>query len=149
MAQDCDFTVPTTVSREAKVAIRGFTLKGRNTPLPKPTDFEGWKKTQATIEEDFVDDGVMIKKQYQPQIEERKLGGVPVLDIKPKGWKKSDRVLVYTHGGAYTLFSAESILSNAVPVANDTRLRVVSVDYTLAPQAKWDKIPPQLSNPIE
>ena len=148
VAQDGDFAIPATVSKEAKEAIKGFTLKGRNTSLPKPTDLEGWKKAQADIEEDFVADGVTIKKQYQPQIEERTLGGVPVLDIKPKGWKKSDRVLVYTHGGAYTLFSAKSTLSNAVPVANDTQLRVVSVDYTLAPQAKWDKITPQLSNPI-
>ncbi len=143
MAQDGDFAVPATVSKEAKAAIRGFTFKGRNTVLPKPTDLDAWKKEQAGIEEDFVADGIAIKKQYQPQIQERKLGGVPVLDVRPKGWRKDDRVLVYTHGGAYTLFSASSTLSSAVPVANDTGLRVVSVDYTVAPQAKWDKITDQ------
>ena len=48
-------------------------------------------------------------------------------------------MLVYTHGGAYALFSASSTLSGSVPAANDTGLRVVSVDYTVAPHAKWDK----------
>lgn len=95
VAQESDFTVPTTVSDEAKVSIRGFTFEGRNAALPKPTDLDAWKKVQAGIEEDFVDDVNTIKKQYQPQIEERTLGGVPVLDIRPKGWKKTDRVLVY------------------------------------------------------
>ena len=143
MAQEGDFSIPTTVSKEAKEAIKRFTFKGLNTTLPKPSDVEGWKKMQADVEEDFVDDGITIRKQYQPQIEERTLGGVPVLDIKPKGWMKSDRVLVYTHGGAYTLFSAKSTLSCAVPVANDTQLRVVSVDFTIAPHAKWDEITDQ------
>ena len=37
---------------------------------------------------------------------ERKLGGISVLDIKPKGWKDNGKVLVYVHGGAYTFQSA-------------------------------------------
>jgi acetyl esterase/lipase len=143
MAQDGDFTAPAIVSEEAKAAIAAFSRSARNNPLPAATDLEGWKKAQAGIEEDFAEASAAVTKQYQPQIEERRLGGVPVLDIKPRGWKKDDRVLVYTHGGAYTLFSAKSTLNSAVPVANDTGLRVVSVDYTVAPQAKWDKITDQ------
>ena len=144
MAQDSDFAAPATVSKDAKAAIESFARKSRNSPLPAPTDLKGWKKAQAGIEEDFSGASEAVKKQYQPQIEDRKIGGVPVLDIKPKGWKQDDRVLVYTHGGAYTLFSAKSTLNSAVPVANDTGLRVVSVDYTVAPQAKWDKITDQV-----
>ena len=49
------------------------------------------------------------------------MGGVPVLDIKPKGWKNSRKLLVYTHGGAYALYSAKSRLMSAVPMANDNR----------------------------
>jgi len=143
MAQDDGFTVPTTVSKEAQAAIKAFSRKARNSPLPAPTDLEEWKKAQADVERDFAKEGAEVKEHYQPQIEERTLGGVPVLDIKPKGWKKNDRVLVYTHGGAYALFSARSTLSSSVPVANDTGLRVVSVDYTVAPHAKWDKVTDQ------
>jgi acetyl esterase/lipase len=44
---------------------------------------------------------------------------------------------VYTHGGAYTLQSAESTLASSALVADRTGIRVISVDYTLAPHSKW------------
>jgi epsilon-lactone hydrolase len=49
-------------------------------------------------------------------------------------------VLVYTHGGAYTLLSAYSTLGCSLLVAHETGLRVISVDYTVAPFAKYDQI---------
>src|SRR5438270_186212 len=75
-----------------------------------------------------------------PTLTERTLGGVPVLDVKPKGWRESGRVLVYTHGGAYAYFSARSTLSSSVVAADATGLRVVSVDYTVAPAGKWERV---------
>jgi epsilon-lactone hydrolase len=47
--------------------------------------------------------------------------------------------LVYTHDGAYVELSANSTLGSAVLVANTTGLRVISVDYTLAPFSKWNQ----------
>src|SRR6185436_19936614 len=85
-----------------------------------------------------------VVRTYEPSIETRRLGGVPVLDIKPRGWKKSSQVLVYTHGGAYTMYSAKSRLMSAVPMAADTGRRVISVDYTLAPHAQWTEITDQV-----
>ena len=73
MAQDGDFAAPATVSNEAKAAIAAFSRTARNNPLPAPTDLEGWKKAHAGIEEDFAEASDAVKKQYQPQIEERKL----------------------------------------------------------------------------
>ena len=144
-----DFCVPSTVSKEAASALKAFSRNERNNPLPEPTDADGWRKAQARIEKDFAGASESVKKQYQPRIEERELGGVTVLDIKPKSWNQDDRVLVYTHGGAYTLFSARSTLNSAVPVANDTGLRVVSVDYTVAPHAKWNEITDQVIEVIK
>ena len=139
-AQEDHFRAPTTISPEARQAVGAFSRKSRDNPLPKPGDIEGWKKAQAGIEPAFAPASAEVVKQYRPTIESRMLGGVPVLDIKPKNWKENTRVLVYTHGGAYTLCSAKSTLNSAVPVANDTRLRVISVDYTVAPHAKWNQI---------
>jgi acetyl esterase/lipase len=82
--------------------------------------------------------------QYQPQIEKRKLGSIPILDIKPRGWVENRKALVYTHGGAYTMYSAQSRLLSAVPMAHDTGLRVIAVDYTLAPHAKWQRTTDQV-----
>src|SRR5262249_23647527 len=85
-----------------------------------------------------------VVEKYKPRIESRKLGGVPVLDIRPQDWKETKQVLVYAHGGAYTLYSAKSRLISAVPMAHDTGRRVISVDYTLAPHAKWQEVTDQV-----
>lgn len=141
---DPDFTAPATVSAPAREAIEAFSRSSRDSPLPAPSDLDGWKKAQAGVEDAFAQDNKEVTAQYQPNITKRQLGGVPVLDIKPPGWHESDRVLVYTHGGAYTLFSASSTLTSSVPTAIDTGFRVISVDYTVAPQARWKTITDQV-----
>jgi acetyl esterase/lipase len=73
-------------------------------------------------------------------VEKQKIEGIPVLSIKPKGWKDTGKVLVHLHGGAYTLYSAHSRLPSSVPAAHATGLRVISVDYTVAPAGKWQKV---------
>ncbi len=64
----------------------------------------------------------------QPTVTNMNLGGVPVLEIKPRNWKDNGKVMVYTHGGAYTMFSAKSTLGSAALMADRTGLRVISVD---------------------
>jgi monoterpene epsilon-lactone hydrolase len=68
-----------------------------------------------------------------------RIEGIDILDIKPKDWTDNGKVLVYAHGGAYTQLSANSTLGAAVLVANATGLRVISIDYTLAPFSKWNQ----------
>ena len=57
-----------------------------------------------------------------------------------KSWVDNGKVLVYVHGGGYTILGANSTLNNSVPVANATGLRIISIDYSLAPSSKWDEI---------
>lgn len=144
-----DFSTPATISPQAQAALASLTKAARNLELPRPDDVEGWKKVQAQFEEKRAAANAAVVKQHEPKIEERKLGGVPVLDIKPKGWKESRRVLVYTHGGAYALYSSRSRLISAVPMASETGLRVISVDYTLAPHAKWQEVTSQVVSVIQ
>ena len=86
---------------------------------------------------------------YQPTVTERKLGGVPVLDIKPKDWKESREKLIHLHGGCYVLYSARSRLQSSVPAAAATGLRVISVDYTVAPAGKWPRVTDEVLAVIE
>ena len=72
-----------------------------------------------------------------------------VLDIKPKNWYDNGKVLVYTHGGAYTLLSANSSLSSSILAANATSLRVISIDYTVAPFSKWNQTTDQVISVIQ
>jgi acetyl esterase/lipase len=144
-----DYSVPTTISPQAQQALAQFSRAAASAPLPAPDDFAAWKEVQATVEKKRAEANAAVVKQYQPSIQARELGGVPVLDIKPQGWKNSSDVLVYTHGGAYTMYSAKSRLMSAVPMAHDTGMRVVSVDYTLAPHAKWNAITDQVVDVIQ
>ncbi|QDT43675.1 Putative acetyl-hydrolase LipR precursor [Gimesia alba] len=144
-----DYDAPSTISPEARKALSKFSRAAATAPLPAADDLAGWKAMQAKIEQKRAAANAEVVKTYQPQITERKLGGVPVLDIKPKGWKESNQVLVYTHGGAYTMYSARSRLMSAVPMANDTGFRVISVDYTLAPVGKWQEVTDQVVTVIQ
>lgn len=143
-AEGDDFPAPSTISKEAQAALAKFSRATRSAPLPGPADVEGWKKVQAEVEQKRAAANEAVVKEYQPTIVERKLGGVPVLEIKPRGWKESRKLLVYAHGGAYTMYSAKTRLMSAVPMASDTGLRVISIDYTLAPHAKWQEVTSQV-----
>src|SRR5262245_17328375 len=132
--------VPTTVSKEWQNYL--LTLPDPNQWNPKfqPTsDVPGWEKLNKP-DETHEKENIRILSLYNPQISSRKLGGVPVLDIKPKDWKENAKILVFTHGGSYTFGSAQSSLGSAVLIANATGLRIISVDYTVAPRAKWQQI---------
>jgi acetyl esterase/lipase len=48
------------------------------------------------------------------------------------------------HGGSHTLYSAASTVGRAAIFADDTGLRVISVDYTLAPFAKYNQMSDQV-----
>jgi acetyl esterase/lipase len=61
------------------------------------------------------------------------LGGVPVVTVETPGSDPS-AVVLYFHGGAYTLGSAPDSASLAADVGRRVGTRVISVDYRLAPE---------------
>jgi acetyl esterase/lipase len=60
-------------------------------------------------------------------------GGVPADQIAPPGPAPA-RVVLYLHGGGYSLGSARSHRSLAKRIARDARARVLLPDYRLAPE---------------
>jgi epsilon-lactone hydrolase len=136
--------IPETISREAQELLRTLKDPALNPAFPDPADISGWQKLQAWAEADGRAKSEPLLKRYEHTVEEGELGGVPVLDVRPKGWKDNGRALVYTHGGAHVMYSAESTLGRAVIAAHTTGLRVISVDYTLAPHAKYNQMSDQV-----
>ena len=61
------------------------------------------------------------------------LGAVPTLEIATAGIR-SDAVLLWFHGGWYTMGSPRTVASLSSEVARRTGAKVVSVDYRLAPE---------------
>jgi monoterpene epsilon-lactone hydrolase len=133
-----DFIVPATISEEGRKAAASLVRKESN--LPESDDIDGWRTAWLSNEETQEEEGQQVVETFDAAIKETKLGGVPVLDIRPKNWKDNGKVLIYTHGGAYTLFSPASTLTSSVPVADVTGLRLISVDYTVPPAAKWQQV---------
>jgi acetyl esterase/lipase len=117
--------------------------------MPAADDLEGWREGHTENEAEFEEFNTAVVDEYKPEITPRELGGVPVLEVTPQNWRDNGKVLVYAHGGSYTFFSAASTLISCVPVANDTGLKVISVDYTLAPFAKFHRITDQVIAVIE
>jgi len=133
-----------TISPEAKEIIYAYTSAESKPPVPPSNDKEQWKMYQQQLEMALKDQNDAFIAQMGLDVSELSLGGIPVLDIKPKEWKDNGKVLVYTHGGAYVLFSALSTINVSGQTAQATGLRVIAIDYTLAPHAKWSQISDQI-----
>ncbi len=130
--------IPNTVSPRAQEILRQMT--GPATPaLPGPNDIAGWEKIRSTVvPEDLkkiFEENEKLTKKFTATTEHRVLGGVPVVDVRPKGWKDNGKLLLYTHGGGYVTGGPDSSVNNWV--ADRTGLRVISIGYTLAPESKW------------
>ena len=136
--------IPETVSREAQEFFSTLQDPALSPPFPAPDDCAGWKKLQEAVEREALEQSETMVKRYSPTVTECNLGGVHVLDIRPRKWQRNDMLAIYTHGGACTTLSAASTLGRAAMFAYDTGLRVISVDYTLAPEAKFNEITEQV-----
>lgn len=132
--------VPDTISPEARKFLESLPDPSAGPPSPAPDDVAGWKRVWEANEAAHEPLVKATLKRFEPSVTARKLGGVPVLDIKPKDWQDNRKVLVHAHGGCYTLHSAHSRLPGSVLTAHVTGLRVVSVDYTVAPTGKWQAV---------
>jgi epsilon-lactone hydrolase len=138
---ESQYYIPPTISKGAQEILKNLIMN-----LPafafvtlNPDDLKGWQEQNQQILPMFSQMSQPIVDSYQHNITYTRLGGVNVLDIKPNDWRDNGKVLIYLHGGSYTFLDANSTLGNVVPVANSTGLRVISVDYSLAPFSKWDQ----------
>lgn len=130
--------VPDSISPHWKALIsnRG---ERRVQDLPDPQDAQRWATLQQANDahkEPRADEVAMaLNVTYQ----EARIGGVPVLDITPARPVSADKIAVYIHGGSYVANSAKALFSPGAIFAAQTGLRVISVDYTLAPHSQWDE----------
>ena len=105
--------VPETVSAEAQAFLRAMPDPHLIPQFPAPDDLEGWKKLQAWADADGRAKSEPVLKALAPDVRPLTLGGIPALDIRPRGWTDNGKVLVYTHGGAHVMYSAASMLGRA------------------------------------
>lgn len=74
-----------------------------------------------------------------PALGSRRLADLSALVVTPQTRNNVDAVIVFLHGGAYTLFSARSTLFASIPLACDAGLELWSLDYPRAPRSRYDQ----------
>jgi monoterpene epsilon-lactone hydrolase len=137
--------LPATISPEAKSVIEFLQSAGlKQLKGPAPDDIAGWKALHDAQEKALEAPNKAVLNQLGATVTDAVIGGVPVLDIRPKGWTDDGRVIVYIHGGAFTLFSARSMAGLGALVANAAGMRMISIDYTNPPAAQWDTVQAQV-----
>ena len=118
--------VPTTISPEAQhmLARVESDAKVSQTLEERRAGTDQW---QAGVGEQF-------KKLYPVNIASDTIAGVPVRVITPLtiAPEKRDRVLINLHGGGFN--SDSGSLSETIPIANLSGIKVIAVLYRLAPE---------------
>lgn len=71
---------------------------------------------------------------YAVEIERSEIGGVVVDSVVPVTGATDDRTLICLHGGAFMWGRGAGALLEAVPVAATLGIRVIAVEYALAPE---------------
>jgi monoterpene epsilon-lactone hydrolase len=140
-AQASPPAIPNTMSPEATRFLEALTAANlKATKAPGPTDLAAWRQVQEHLAANNprAEAAQAALPKLGLSVIDAKLGGVPVIDVRPRGWDKADRrLIIYVHGGAFTINSARSTLANAGRLAAQSGIRVISVDYTLSPEANW------------
>jgi monoterpene epsilon-lactone hydrolase len=148
-SSEAQFYIPPTISKEAQEILKSLSMNMPTFKTPEPDDVEGWIELNRQLSPMFMQTSQPFVESYQPDVTATKMGDVNVLDVKPEGWKDNGKVLVYVHGGGYTLLDANSTLGIPAIVANSTGLRVISVDYSLAPLSKWNHTTSEVASVIQ
>lgn len=72
--------------------------------------------------------------KYPVEIAEHAAAGVKIYDVVPVGGATRSPVLVCLHGGAFMWGEGPGALLESVPIAAVSGMRVIAVDYRLAPE---------------
>jgi acetyl esterase/lipase len=135
------FQVPPTVSSEAAAILTALYEVSQLAPAPvKPSSDDDFASVNRQLEAVFAPVNEQLAVRLGTTTRRDQLGGVPIVRIIPSGDHKDARVLVYVHGGAYVYFSAGTMIGLPSLIAEATGIEVISIDYTLAPRARWPAI---------
>ncbi|MDM4769880.1 alpha/beta hydrolase [Solimonas sp. SE-A11] len=103
--------------------------------FPAVEDIAGWQRRnrEEMGKRESMNAGLL--ERYGAELQRIHMGGVPVADIRPARGAIPGKALLYVHGGGFVGGAACDALDSTLPLAEETGLRILSVDYTPAPEA--------------
>lgn len=130
------FTLPPSdqLSEDAKAVL----LRMRAARSP---NFGGDLAKQRAFYQKYNDERLAeMRRHFQTREARVALGGVMVDIVTPRAGitrRNKDRVLINVHGGAFMWGSGSGALVEAIPIAATAGIKVVTVDYRLAPENRY------------
>lgn len=122
---------PTTVSEQAREFITGSEAQALN-----PKTVEEWQKAAGVLVPpgELTADGERELKTYPAELELKNIAGAQHLLVTPASFDpvNEKRLVVYAHGGAYTLGRPEDQMAAVAALAHHMRARVLAIRYPLA-----------------
>lgn len=120
------------LSDEARVVLE------RMSQATAPADITGDIAKERAFYDRFNDDRLAEMRRHFRTVERREtINGVTVDIVEPAAGvprENAHRVLVNIHGGAFMWGSGSGALVEAIPIAATMRVKVVAIDYRLAPE---------------
>ena len=83
---------------------------------------------------DAGDDAAFQKLKEKYSMEDREINGITTLWITPPQLRHEDKVMIFVHGGGAVMGSRKTQLSLQTSVADSLGVKVVSIEYRLAPE---------------
>ena len=139
------FQVPNSVSPEAARDLSAiYAVTSKQPREAKPASLEDWDRIREALDRRMIPTSNALVAKLGASTQDDQLGGVPVVRIRPAGYKPNGRLLIFLHGGGYTRMSAHSRLVPPTLVAAATGDEVISIDYTVAPRGNWKIVTDQI-----
>ena len=113
------------VSKEAQARFAAFLTESAT-----PADLSEARPFFAAYNQRLLDKATA---RYAVDIAEREIAGVKVYDVVPSDRASGSPVLLCLHGGAFMWGEGPGALLEAVPIAAASGMRVLAIDYRLAP----------------
>jgi monoterpene epsilon-lactone hydrolase len=117
--------------------------------IPAVDDRDEWRRRNLDELRRREPMNARLLEYYAPDLQTIRLGGVTVSDIRPSRGAIAGKVLLYTHGGGFVGGAAHDALDSTLPLAEETGLRILSIDYTPAPEADHELIGAQVLAVLE
>lgn len=101
---------------------------------PNPTDIAEQRHFYQRYNDDRLRE---VERRYPAKVSQQTMAGVSVHTVEPAAGiapAQQQRVLINLHGGAFMWGAGSGALVEAIPIAAVSGMRVVTVDYRLAPE---------------